>query len=129
MAAARVGVALEQHFVRRVEENQVRFDAFLRDIGEHLRQQRQILHAVAHVDADGEFAVQSRLRHFGDERRQQGAGQIVDAVVVEVFERAQRNGFARTGHAADDDEFRRHRFGRVGCAGHHQAGCLRIWCA
>src|SRR5262249_58513087 len=62
----------------------------------------------------------------------QRARQVVDAVVVEVLERAQRDRLAGTGHAADDDEPRR-RVPRRPFPGRihrrYHGGCRRIWCA
>src|SRR6185437_6081847 len=43
-------------------------------------------------------------RRSRDKRGHQRRGQVVYAVVVEVFERAQRDRLAGTRHAADDDE-------------------------
>ena len=54
MAAARVGIALEQHVVARIEENQLMLDALLRELGEDRRNALQVLAAIAYVDADGE---------------------------------------------------------------------------
>ena len=91
MAPARVGIALEQHVVARIEKDQAMLDAVARQSGENLRQLVEILGAIAHVDADRQARMQARLRlgHGGDERRHQRAGQVVDAVVVEILQRAQ----------------------------------------
>ncbi len=136
VAPARVRIALEQHVVARVEEDQAVLDAAAGQAGENFRQPVQILGAIAHVDADGKARMKTGLRlgHGIDERRHQRAGQVVDAVVVEILQRAQRYGLAGAGHAADDDQarcgiLRSGAFPGWSHARGYQGGWRRIWCA
>ena len=113
VAAARVGEALQQHLVARVEEHELVGDPGLRDLREHLRQPLQVLAAIAHVHADREARITPRLVACDrlHERRHERRRQVVDAVVAEVLERAQRHRLARAGQPAHDDQARR-RHGR-----------------
>ena len=104
VAPARVREALEQHLVAGVEEQELVGEPLVRDARQHRRQLLQVVLAVAHVDAHRKPRVMAVGTHRVDEGRQQGRRQVVDAVVVEVFQRAQRDGLAGAGQAADQDQ-------------------------
>ena len=60
---------------------------------------------IARIDADreahGRFTPPADFLHG---RHEQSGGQIVDAVIAEIFKDVQRNGLSRSGKPADDDQ-------------------------
>ena len=70
--------------------------------------------ALAHVDDDGDLGLVGVLaqRQVGQHRNQRRR-QVVDAVVAEILERADRVRLAGAGHAGDDQEVARDRASRA----------------
>jgi hypothetical protein len=91
--AARLAVALHQRRVARVQEHDLAGGAGAAQPLDDLRHLAQLVRTVARVDADAEALVDrvaGRDRLFG-QRADQAGRQVVDAVVAEVLEHAQRH--------------------------------------
>jgi len=103
MAAARFGVALHQRGRVGIQEDDPQTRAHGAQRGDHVGQFGEFPRR-AHVDGDGDafHAVIARLRN---ELGQETDGKIVDTGVARVLEHAQRDGFAGTGNAGDEDDF------------------------
>lgn len=102
MAAAGLGIALQERFFLGVEKEEGEAVAF---VGQGLELVLEAGDAVAGagVDADRHLADAFLLEH-AHENRQHHHRQIVDAIVVGVFQEVEGDGLARTGEAADEDE-------------------------
>ena len=105
MAPPRLPIALQQGLVAGVQEDDVGFDALAAQLPQQVGQHVEVLRVVARVDADREVHGRpAGAPHFIDGRDQQARGQVVDAVVAEVFEDVKGDGLPRTGESADDDQ-------------------------
>ncbi len=101
-------VAADQHIVRGIQKHELMLVAHAADAGERVWQANQSFRAVADVDAYGQawrsFAAGGNA---GDEVGKQLGREVVDAVVIQIFQRAQHHALARAGEAADDKQRRR----------------------
>ena len=106
MPPARLAIALEQRFLVGAQEQHLAVHAALLELRDQSRHRGDLGGAVAGIDADGGVAVGRLVRahRVRDEHRQQPGRNVVDAVVVQVFEHVQRHALAGAGQTADDDE-------------------------
>src|SRR3954454_15375270 len=104
MPPARLLVAVEQHVLARLEEEQAVRSARRREVLEHLRQSLEV-GAAAHVAHDRRALDLAAL--VGEQLGQRGdhlGRQVVDAEVAGVLEARHRLGLARAGEARDHHE-------------------------
>jgi hypothetical protein len=106
MAAAGLGIALDQDVVAAVEEDQVDVHARRGQLRQHVRHAREVDAAVAYVHAHGDAPTRPvlALADGGDQLRDQFRGHVVDAIELEVLQRPQGHGLAAAGHAGQHDE-------------------------
>src|SRR5207253_2188504 len=114
MAVAGLAVAVEQHVVGGVEEQEMRARARAIERIELLFGVREE-QAAARIDHERDFLLAAFSGHV-DRRRHQCRRKVVEGVVAEVLEDLYRLRFARAGESCDDDEVwltRRGQSGRI----------------
>src|SRR5690606_637956 len=109
MPATRLAVALEKRVFLRAQGQDVAMKPAALELVHELRYGGDFAGTVARIHSDrrefvGAFLGSHRVRN---EHRQKSCRDVVNAVVLEVFEHVQGHALARTGEAADDDETHR----------------------
>src|SRR5690606_14830570 len=99
--AAREVVALDQHLVGGVEEQERGAVAEALQLGEG---RRRLLDEGARADVDRDAQALGLRRHALHQRQPQGGREVVDGVEADVLEGVQRGGLARPAHAGEDDQ-------------------------
>ena len=101
MASARFAESLHQHAVFGIQKHHLTVDAVVTQTLYQCRQLAQLGSGAARIDTDGgQSACLCRLlRDIPDQGLEQAGGQVVDAVVADIFEYVQGDALAGTGEA------------------------------